>query len=82
MSPRSSKAAVALPGIPLTQEYAIWVAEHPAPAPPPTEPNREPPSWRAVSPVAVANVAPTKPQADVAAAQPKKPKPKVARVAR
>ena len=49
-----TKAAVSLPGIPLTEEYAIWVAEHPPPAPPPTEPNREPPSWRAVTPTAVA----------------------------
>jgi membrane peptidoglycan carboxypeptidase len=77
-----SKVAVGLPGIPLTEEYAIWVAEHPAPAPPPTEPNREPPSWRYVSPVVVANVGPPKPQASASQAQaPKKAKPRVARVA-
>jgi penicillin-binding protein 1A len=76
-----SKVAIGLPGIPLTEEYAIWVAEHPAPPPPPTEPNREPPSWRYVSPVVVANVGPPKPQADASQAQTAKKKPRVARVA-
>jgi hypothetical protein len=69
--------AVGLPGIPLTEEYAIWVAEHPPPAPPPTEPNREPPSWRTVTPTAVAVVGPPKAQ-DGAAKKAKKPR--VARV--
>jgi penicillin-binding protein 1A len=57
-----TKAAVSLPGIPLTEEYAIWVAEHPPPAPPPTEPNREPPSWRVVTPTVVAVVGPPTPK--------------------
>ena len=77
-----SKVAVGLPGIPLTEEYAIWVAEHPPPAPPPTEPNREPPSWRAVTPTAVAVVGPPTPQAEASQSKPvKKAKPRVARVA-
>src|SRR5690606_15797722 len=72
-----------LAGIPLTEEYAIWVAQHPAPALPPTEPNREPPSWRAVSPTAVATVTTPKPQAaqEEAQAKPvKKARSKAARV--
>jgi len=76
-----SKVAIGLPGIPLTEEYAIWVAEHPAPAAPPTEPNREPPSWRTVTPTAVAVVGPPKPQAQAAeqGQRAKKAKPRVAR---
>ena len=72
-----------MPGVPLTEEYAIWVAEHPPPAPPPTEPNREPPSWRAVTPTAVAAVDATKTQtARAEKARPvKKARRKVARVA-
>jgi len=73
-----SKMAVGLPGIPLTEEYAIWVAEHPPPAPPPTEPNREPPSWRVVTPTVVAVVGP--PKAQDAPAVKKAAKPRVARV--
>ena len=78
-----SKAEVGLPGVPLTEEYAIWVAEHPPPAPPQTEPNREPPSWRAVTTTAVAAVAATKAQtAQAGDAKPvKKARRKVARVA-
>ena len=78
-----SKVAIGLPGIPLTEEYAIWVAEHPAPPPPPTEPNREPPSWRYVSPTVVANgrAAQAAGRGRTGASATKKAKPRVARVA-